>query len=179
MTVSEASIPQNGTGTEGGHHVRWGRMLHRLLLFRVVVRLPARAFSVATTPDRTTDLTQEDAKSSELPSGWKGIKRFYDEVNVRPVDATGTETQVEEASGFRIVIRGRELRTNGMNELTASMRAAVSRCQCASLTARALQVPTYGLALAIAGEFAAQGDMIHPPSLPLVTSPRVYAYAGC
>ena len=64
-----------------------------------------------------------DGKSAEIPSGWKGIKRFYDEVSIRAVDAAGNEVLPAEAAGYRIVIRGRELRTNGMNELTVRMLA--------------------------------------------------------
>lgn len=83
---------------------------------------------------------------ADIPSGWKGVKRFYDHVGVRPVDSSGTECMMATAAGFKVLIQGRELRTNGMHDLV---------------------VPTYALALAIAGEFAAQGDMIHPPSTPL------------
>lgn len=164
---------------------------------RVAARCAAsssiRMFSEAT-PDLTPPSAQTEDRSNEIPSGWKGIRRFYDDVAIRPVNAEGVEVQPEEAVGYRIVIRGRELRTNGMNELTVRWprrgRGTAwapwppSACPprfCVSLSCMQhgvpRQVPTRVLALAIAGEFASQGEMIHPPSLPLVRlaalSPRI------
>ncbi len=79
-----------------------------------------RYFSEVTTTSRSAleDETMQQNKSTEIPSGWKGVKRFYEDVSVRPVGTDGTEVLHSDAVGYRIVIRGRELRTNGMNELT-------------------------------------------------------------
>jgi hypothetical protein len=66
---------------------------------------------------------------ADVPSGWKGVKRFYDTVGVRAVDKDGNETSVAAADGFKVLIQGREMRTNGMNDLVVCihMRAPVPR----------------------------------------------------
>lgn len=88
---------------------------------------------------------------ANLPSGWKGIARFYDSVGVRGVDAQGNPvTDGAESSaavrGWQVLIQGRALRTNALNNLV---------------------LPTKGLALAIAAEFGLQGSKINPAGTPL------------
>jgi hypothetical protein len=65
---------------------------------------------------------------ADIPSGWKGIKRFYDHVGVRPVDKHGNEAVIGTATGFKVLVQGRELRTNGMNDLIVRRRCGVVKC---------------------------------------------------
>jgi hypothetical protein len=67
---------------------------------------------------------------ADIPSGWKGVKRFYDHVGVRPVDASGTETLLSSATGYKVLIQGRELRTNGMHDLIVRRGMGVCRERC-------------------------------------------------
>ena len=98
--------------------------------------------------------------SAEVPV-WKGVKRFYESVTVSPANGSvgdaypalaaraailaagssvaaqgaGSVARTVKQPAWRVLIDGRELRTNGLNTLA---------------------LPTQALALAIAGEFAAQ-----------------------
>jgi len=105
--------------------------------------------------------------SSEVPT-WKGVKRFYDTVTVSPAPGGGRVGDAYPAlaaraaapaapasvrrtaaqPAWRVLIDGRELRTGALN---------------------ALALPSQALALAVAGEFAAQapGAAIVPASQPL------------
>lgn len=99
------------------------------------------------------------AESMAAASSWKGVKRFYTRVSVSPrpisslselpIGLRGRAAAADSAvaSGwFQVLIDGRALRTNAMNELW---------------------IPTEALAWAIATEFANQGDTIYPASQPL------------
>jgi chaperone required for assembly of F1-ATPase len=71
------------------------------------------------------------------PSTWRGVARFYKHVEA---------ARAPSGAGWQVLIDGRPLRTN---------------------TASDLLLPSEDLAWAIAGEFAAQGDMIVPATTAL------------
>jgi chaperone required for assembly of F1-ATPase len=88
-------------------------------------------------------------------SSWKGVTRFYSHVSVAPAQAPAAAAALPalpsggSAAGlawYQVIIDGRPLRTNGMRELL---------------------LPSHGLALAIAAEFAAQGETVLPACTPL------------
>ena len=63
------------------------------------------------------DLRVAYTDPNDIPTGWKGVKRFYDEVNVRAMDGSGEPTTPEKAAYWAVLIDGRTLRTNGMSDL--------------------------------------------------------------
>lgn len=110
--------------------------------------------------------------STSAPTAWKGIKRFYTSVSVSPSEsgtfgsaypflskrASAAVLKTCALPAWQVRIDGRPLRTNAMNEL---------------------HLPTQALALAIAGEFAAQKETIQPATTPLynLTCSAIDSYA--
>ena len=108
------------------------------------------------------------AASAPMATSWKGVRRFYAHVGVAgpfampatsstpppppPAPAPATKAKAgaapppRAAEGWRVLVQGRALRTHGMRELL---------------------VPSRALAVAIAGEFAAQGEHVLPATTPL------------
>jgi chaperone required for assembly of F1-ATPase len=95
--------------------------------------------------------------AAAMPTSWKGVKRFYAHVDVKgPVQLSLSPSalkrrrneisQAEELNGWTVLIQGRPVRTHGMNDLI---------------------VPSKALAVAIAGEFAAQRDHVVPATMPI------------
>lgn len=80
-----------------------------------------------------------------VSTSWKGVRRFYAHVDVKQAENV-VDVYGRALTGWQVLIEGRPLRTHAVNELV---------------------VPTEGLARAIAGEFASQGDMIRPATMPL------------
>lgn len=106
-----------------------------------------------------------------MQTQWKGMKRFYTKVSVAPTGSTFGDTYpflskrpnpstaaTSKLQGWRVEIDGRPLRTNAANEFV---------------------LPTQALALAIAGEFAAQKEVVIPASTPLynLASSAIDGYA--
>lgn len=77
------------------------------------------------------------ALSAPMATSWKGVKRFYSRLDVK---------QDLETDHWQVLIDGRALRTNGMKDL---------------------MLPSKAIAIAIAGEFAAQGDYVLPATTPI------------
>lgn len=77
----------------------------------------------------------------QVATAWKGVKRFYSQIDIQQVETDAGEY-------WHVLIEGRPLRTNAMNELL---------------------VPSKGLAILIAAEFAAQTDTIIPATTPIYT----------
>ena len=75
------------------------------------------AFSTGVEPTEAQGDELVSVPIADIPSGWKGVKRFYDHVGVRPVDEEGNEAMMASAKGYKVLVQGRELRTNGMNDL--------------------------------------------------------------
>jgi chaperone required for assembly of F1-ATPase len=73
-------------------------------------------------------------------SVWKGVKRFYNSVDIRKA------ANVNDIELYEVLIQGRVLKTNAMNDLL---------------------IPSKEIALIIAGEFAAQREVISPASTPV------------
>jgi chaperone required for assembly of F1-ATPase len=95
--------------------------------------------------------------AAAMPTSWKGVKRFYAHVDVKgpvqlPLSPSALKrrrneiSQEEELNGWTVLIQGRPVRTHGMNDLI---------------------VPSKALAVAIAGEFAAQRDHVVPATMPI------------
>jgi len=79
----------------------------------------------------------EGSMGSVGSASWRGVPRFYNHVGAA-LHPSG--------EGWQVLIEGRPLRSNSAAELT---------------------LPCEGLALAIAGEFASQGDMVVPATTAL------------
>ena len=106
------------------------------------------------------------AASAPMATSWKGVRRFYAHVGVAgpfampatsstpppPAPAPAAKAKAgaapppRAAEGWRVLVQGRALRTHGMRDLL---------------------VPSRALAVAIAGEFAAQGEHVLPATTPL------------
>jgi chaperone required for assembly of F1-ATPase len=93
--------------------------------------------------------------TAPLASTWKGVKRFYSRITVVPAPPAteGPSSSSSSSSAassslphWQVLIEGRSLRTVGMHEL---------------------RLPSRALAVAIAGEFAAQGEHVLPATTPL------------
>ena len=99
-----------------------------------------------------------------MATTWKGVKRFYTNIEVKPITVPSSTSTSSSSSPsvssttknkdtintsttlYQILIDGRALRTNGMKDLL---------------------VPSYQLGLVIAGEFASQTDFILPATTPI------------
>jgi chaperone required for assembly of F1-ATPase len=79
------------------------------------------------------------AATAPMANTWKGVKRFYKDLDV-------AESSDPSTPGWRVLVDGRALRTNGT---------------------RPLLVPTRALAVAIASEFAMQGEFVVPATTPI------------
>lgn len=104
--------------------------------------------------------------SAPMSTTWKGVKRFYTRIEVHevvfpggknenhnnpppPTSTSSPSTSTPSSSNhslYQVLIDGRALRTNGMKDLL---------------------VPSYALALVIAGEFASQTEYVLPATTPI------------
>jgi hypothetical protein len=82
-------------------------------------------------------LSTEGSQGTLGAATWRGVPRFYQHCGAAPHPS---------GEGWQVLIEGRPLRSNAAAELT---------------------LPSQGLALAIAGEFASQGAMIVPATTAL------------
>ena len=94
--------------------------------------------------------SSEGSMGSVGSATWRGVPRFYANVGAAPHPS---------GRGWQVLIEGRPLRSNAAAELT---------------------LPSQGLALAIAGEFASQGAMIVPATTALynMASTAIDTYAS-
>ena len=85
----------------------------------------------------TRAFSGEGSQGTVGAATWRGVPRFYRHVGAAPHPS---------GQGWQVLVEGRPLRTNAAAELT---------------------LPSQGLAMAIAGEFASQGAMIVPATTAL------------
>ena len=90
------------------------------------------------------------------------MKRFYDHVGVRPVDDAGNETMMATATGYKVLVQGRELRTNGMHDLVVGADWLTWACEWCALHR----------------SFPVAGDSLPPRVRACVLLPAVLLYCG-
>jgi hypothetical protein len=124
---------------------RPARLLSPLCQLRPAAAVARQQSSLAALPaeealDSFSSSSSSSSAALSTPSStsWKGVKRFYTRIGVR--EAPGSP------GSWEVLIEGRPLRSNAAQEL---------------------RLPSEALAMAIGGEFAAQGEVIVPATTPI------------